>query len=212
LDKPAFFRDIGYEPHPGQQLVHDSRASRRVVACGVRFGKSVCAAMEGLAAAMEPSKRSCGWVVAPTYDLAQKVFREILFVASEKLEHRIVKVQEGAKLIVLRNAAGGLSEIRAKSADNAVSLLGEGLDWLICDEAARLRPDIWEAYLSQRLLDKRGWALLISTPKGRGFFYDLFRDGQGRDPAFESWNLPSATNPLLGLSLNADTVGSTTPR
>lgn len=27
---------------------------RRVVACGVRWGKTLCAAMEGLAAAMEP--------------------------------------------------------------------------------------------------------------------------------------------------------------
>jgi len=197
LDKARFFKDIGYEPHAGQQLVHDSRASRRVVACGVRWGKSVCAAMEGLAAAMEPAKRSCGWVVAPTYDLADKVFRELLFVASEKLQHRIVKVQEGAKKLVLRNAGGGLSEIRAKSADNPVSLLGEGLDWLIVDEAARLRPDIWEGYLSQRLLDKRGWALLISTPKGKGCFYDLFRAGQGRDSAFASWNMPSSSNPYL---------------
>jgi len=197
LDKTAFFADIGYKPHEGQLLIHNSLASRRVVACGVRFGKSVCAAMEGLAAAMEPAKRSCGWVVAPTYDLAQKVFREILFIATEKLPHRIVKVQEGAKLLVLRNTGGGLSEIRAKSADNPVSLLGEGLDWLICDEAARLRPDIWESFLSQRLLDKKGWALLISTPKGRGFFYDLFRDGQGRDPAFESWAMPSVVNPFL---------------
>lgn len=90
----------------------------------------------------------------------------------------------------------------AKSADNPVSLLpvsllGEGLDWVVVDEAARLRPDIWDSYLSQRLLDKKGWALFISTPKGRGFFYDLYRDGQGRDSAFESWSRPSITNPFL---------------
>lgn len=112
LNKAAFFADIGYEPHDGQKLIHNSHASRRVVACGVRFGKSVCAAMEGLAAAMEPAKRSCGWVVAPTYDLAQKVFREVVFVASEKLPNRIIKLQEGGKLLVLRNASGGESEIR----------------------------------------------------------------------------------------------------
>jgi len=71
------------------------------------------------------------------------------------------------------------------------------LDWLIVDEAARLKPTIWEGHLSQRLIDKRGWALLISTPRGKGYFYDLFRRGQGQDFDYASWNYPSWTNPYL---------------
>jgi hypothetical protein len=93
--------------------------------------------------------------------------------------------------------ASGTSEVRAKTADNPVSLLGEGLDWLIVDEASRLKPDIWQNHLSQRLIDKKGWALLISTPKGKGYFFELYRRGQGRDPAHRSWNYPSWTNPML---------------
>jgi hypothetical protein len=93
--------------------------------------------------------------------------------------------------------AGGLSEIRGKSADNPVSLLGEGLDWLIVDEASRLKPKIWESHLSQRLIDKHGWAMLISTPCGKNYFYDLYRRGQGDDGDFVSWNYPSRTNPHL---------------
>lgn len=201
LNKAAFFRDVGYTPHRGQIPIHASRAPRRIVVCGVRFGKSVCAAMEGLAAAMEPATRSMGWVVAPTYDLADKVFREIVYVAHDKLRSRVIKVQESAKVLHLRNTAGGVSEIRAKSADNPVSLLGEGLDWLVVDEAARLKPHIWEGYLSQRLIDKKGWALLISTPKGKGFFFDLFRAGQRGLAQFESWNCPSTTNPHLDADL-----------
>jgi hypothetical protein len=92
---------------------------------------------------------------------------------------------------------GGTSEIRGKSADNPVSLLGEGLDWVIIDEASRLKPAIWQGHLSQRLIDKNGWALLISTPKGKGYFYDLFRRGQGKDDEYRSWNYPSWTSPLL---------------
>lgn len=138
-----------------------------------------------------------GWVVAPTYDLADRVFREIVIRAAEHMPHRIVTLRESEKRLVLRNMAGGISEIRAKSADNPVSLLGEGLDWLIVDEAARLKPSIWQSYLSQRLIDKRGWALLISTPRGKGYFFDLWSRGQGKDSDFQSWNLPSWTNPLL---------------
>ena len=201
IDKRALFEDLGYEPHEGQREIHLSPHPRRIVACGVRWGKTLCAAMEGLAAALAPALRSIGWVCAPTYDLSERVFREIVIVAAEHLRHRIVSLKERDRRLVLRNLGGGLSEIRGKSADNPVSLLGEGLDWLIVDEAARLRPAVWESYLSPRLLDKRGWALLISTPCGKGYFYELFRRGQGKDPAFGSWNCPSWTNPLLNKEL-----------
>ena len=201
LDKAAFFRDLDYHPHPGQVPVHASTASRRVVACGVRWGKTRCAAMEGLAAAMEPAERSRGWVVAPTYDLADKVFREIELLATKYLRHRIVVLKENERRLVLLNLAGGLSEVRGKSADNPVSLLGEGLNWLIVDEAARLKPSVWQSHLSQRLLDHAGWALLISTPRGKSWYYDLFMRGQRGDPDHASWNAPSWTNPHLDAAL-----------
>lgn len=197
LNRQALFHDLGYEPHPGQWEIHKSRAPRRVVACGVRWGKTTCAAMEGLAAALEPQERSVGWVVAPTYDLADRVFRELQYTVARYLKHRVLSMRDHDRKILLRNMAGGISEIRGKSADNPVSLLGEGLDWLIVDEASRLKPTVWQSHLSQRLIDKEGWALLISTPKGKGYFYDLYRRGRGEDPAFRSWNYPSRTNPVL---------------
>ena len=110
-------------------------------------------------------------------------------------------MREGEKRMVLRNLAGGLSEIRGKSADNPVSLLGEGLDWLIADEASRLKPLVWQSHLSQRLIDKQGWALMISTPRGKGWFYDAFRRGQGNDPTYKSWNWPSWSNPILAAAV-----------
>lgn len=195
--KEALFEDLGYVPHAGQLEIHRSTAKRRIVACGVRWGKTTCAALEGLCAALEPKERSIGWVVAPTYDLADRVFREIQVFALEHLRHRVVTMKDSERRLVLRNLAGGLSEIRGKSADNPVSLLGEGLDWVIVDEAARLKPMIWQSFLSQRLIDKQGWALLISTPKGKGYFFDLFREGQRSDESVRSWNYPSWTNPML---------------
>jgi hypothetical protein len=198
LSKDALFRDLGYEPHAGQRAIHASKARYRVVACGTRFGKTLCAAMEAVAAAMQPAERSVGWIVGPTYDLADRVFREIEIVVLEHLRHRLIAKKESERRLILRNIAGGVSEIRAKSADNSDSLLGEGLDFVIVDEAARLKPRIWQSHLSQRLIDKQGWALLISTPHGRGWLYDLYRRGQdGSDPDCQSWNMPSWTNPLL---------------
>src|SRR5262245_42426426 len=201
IRKDVFFRDLGYEPHPGQREIHQADAPRRVVACGVRWGKTVCAAMEGLAAAVSPAQRSGGWICAPTYDLADRVFREIQLVATTRLRHRLITMREAERKVVLRNMGGGTSEIRAKSADNPVSLLGEGLDWLVIDEASRLRPVIWESHLSQRLIDRKGWLLAISTPKGKGWLHALWLRGQGKDPDYESWNFPSWTNPRLDKAL-----------
>ena len=198
LNKAGFFADMGYSPHPGQAAVHDSTALRRVCACGVRWGKTTAACMEGLAAAMEPKERSVGWVVAPTYDLCDRVFRELVHLSMEHLNHRIIMNRESDRILKLRNMSGGISEIRGKSADNATSLLGEGLDWLIVDEASRIKATIWESHLTQRLIDKQGWAMLISTPKGKGGCYNLWRLGRSRDDEdYESWNSPSWDNPML---------------
>ena len=197
LNRIELFRTLGYVPHPGQVEVHRSTAERRVVACGVRWGKSLCAAMEAIAAALAPCPYSVGWCVAPSYDLCDRIFREIQLAVFGKLRHRVISYRESDRRLLLRNMGGGVSEIRGKSADNPVSLLGEGLSWVIVDEAARLHPRIWEGYLSQRLLDRQGWALLISTPAGRGWFHTMYQRGQGDDAAFASWNNPTTSNPHI---------------
>ncbi len=197
LDKLALFRLLGYEPHPGQLDVHRSRAPRRVLACGVRWGKSTCAAMEAVAAILEPCEESRGWIVAPTYELTTRIFLQIQGALTGRLSHRIREINAREHRVVVCNLGGGVSEVRAKSADNAVSLLGEGLNWVIVDEAARMKAEIWESHLSLRLLDRNGWALLLSTPRGGGWFHQLFRRGQGTDPAYESWNEPTWANPAL---------------
>src|SRR5678816_2484260 len=148
LNKEALFNMLQYAPTPGQLEVHRSKAPRRVLACGVRWGKSTLAAHEAIAAAMIPADHSIGWCIGPTYDLSRRVFDTIVAVVARFLSHRIYSLREHEHRLILRNMGGGLSEIRCKSADSPVSLLGEGLNWVIVDEASRLKPLIWESYLS----------------------------------------------------------------
>lgn len=200
LDKFKIFRTIGYEPHAGQMPVHASRAPRRVLACGVRWGKSTCAAGEAVAAALQPSAPYTfrrGWVCAPTYDLADKVFREVALVFRSKLQPFVIRVSESDRVALVRNMGGGITELRGKTADNPVSLLGEGLDFLILDEAAQVKADTWNRFLSARLVDKKGWALLISSPTNKNWFFDAYRKGQKREHGFESWNSPTWANPVI---------------
>jgi hypothetical protein len=183
-------------------LVHASAARRRVLACGVRWGKSTCAAMEAVAALMEPREKALGWIVAPTYGLTKAIFERVRIVVLQRLSHRVVEDAEGDYRLTVTNLAGGQSVLQAKSADNSASLLGEAIDFVIVDEAARLKRMIWEQCISQRLIDRKGWALMISTPVGTNWFFTEYRRGQkGLDVDFESWRFPSVTNPHIDAEL-----------
>lgn len=202
LRKSQLFSAIGYVPHDGQVLVHRSKASRRVLACGVRWGKSTCAAMEAVAALFEPRASALGWTVAPTYAASKRIFDEVVNTVHTHLPRHVHDYNPREHRLVVVNFAGGLSTLRGKSADNPVSLLSEAIDFVIVDEAARMKPEIWQQHLMQRLVDRNGWALLLSTPSGRNWFHKLFKRGQnGRDRSFESWAQPSWMNPHVSREL-----------
>lgn len=202
LRKRELFAACGYRPHPGQQLVHASKASRRVLACGVRWGKSTGASMEAVAALFEPRERALGWIVGPTYGAARRVFDEVVRTVQQTFPHRIRRYDPREHVLTVVNLGGGHSTLRGKSADNPVSLLSEALDFVVVDEAARMDESIWQQHLSQRLVDRAGWALLLSTPRAINWFRRLYRRGQhGNDPDFESWSQPSWTNPHVSKEL-----------
>ncbi len=202
LDRDALFADLGYEPHPGQLLVHRSSARFRVLACGTRWGKSTCAGMEAVAAMVEPREAATGWLVAPTYDVCKRIYTRLCAVVTQHLSHRVVTISPREQKIVVTNLAGGFSELRCKSADHPVSLLGEALDFLVVDEAATMRNEVWEDHLAPRLIDRKGSALVISTPQGPGWFYEMYRRGRkNRDPECESWASPSSDNPHVSAAV-----------
>src|SRR5688572_13888787 len=141
--------------------------------------------MEVVAALLWPCESSHGWVIAPTLDLTLRIVDQVRRILHTHFVHRIEADDPRGEKIVVRNLGGGVSTINAKSADNPISLLGEGLDWLVVDEAAKLRDTVWPNYLSARLLDKGGWALFLSTPNGKNWFHGLFKRGQNqRDPDY----------------------------
>lgn len=204
ISKPDLFESFGYKPHPGQILVHRSLAPRRVLACGVRWGKSSCAVMEACAALLQPRDACLGWTVAPTRELARLVFERTAMAMQRRFQHRVKLFSPRDQRLVVVNFGGGLSVLEGKTADNPTSLLGESLDFCIVDEAARMPELVWTEHLSQRLIDRRGWALFLSTPRGCDWFYRLFRRGQNQlDASFESWCSPSWDNPMLDRELIA---------
>ena len=72
------------------------------------------------------------------------------------------------------------------------------LDFLVLDEADFVARRVWEEVLRPALADRKGRALIVSTPNVEGgWFHDMVRKGEEGDPEVRSWCLPSWTNPHL---------------
>lgn len=198
--KDHWFALTGYTPHPAQTAVHASDGRFIVCICGRRFGKSLLAAKEAEAILMRPNKRV--WIVAPTYVLTDKVFREIYktLVVEKKLDPRaIIKKSESERIIKL---AWG-SEVVGKSAENPDSLLGESVDYLIFDECAKVKKRVWEKYLRPTLTDRNGRALFITTPEGTNWLYRLYKRGMSKHAKSADWRgflFPTSSNPHISAS------------
>ena len=202
--KQQWFDFVDYTPHTGQLLLHNPPkgeyhpktnpdGTRFIVACcGRRFGKSYSAAREAEVVVTLANK--VVWIVAPTYNTSEKIFRlvydELVIQKGYKPSHYSHKEQ-----ILKFNWAGGQSIICGKSAEHPSSLIGEGCDLVIMDEASKI-PNlkrIWEMYIRPTLSDKKGRAIFISTPDGYGTFYELYLRGKTQD-GWYSFNSPSWDN------------------
>lgn len=200
IDKKILFDMLGYKPHKGQQLVHDSTAKYRVPTCGRRWGKSQVAGHEFTAAMFIPDTR--WWIVGPTYALAEKEFRVVhddLFLNLGKKHPSLIqkcKKQYNVNQGNMRIEMPWNTILEAKSAEKKDGLVGEGLDGIIFSEAALHSADTWNMYLQPALTDKDGWAIFPSTPRGYNWYYGLWRLGQ-EVAGYESWRFPSWENPYV---------------
>lgn len=180
--------ELNYKPHDNQKLFHSSKARWRILACGRRWGKTQCAVAEGIKLSLkEPKQR--GWIVAPTYPLSQEDWRTLKEIAPTSVLKTEYKAER--KFVFVNN-----SEIEFRSADNEAAMRGAGLNFAILDEAARIKEDSWNA-LRPALSDKQGKGIFISTSKGKNWFYRLYLLGKKKTQGYESWRLPSNTNPYF---------------
>ena len=182
----------GYEPHKGQLEIHECDKRFRVVIAGRRWGKSLCASKEIEKRMMKPDQMI--WVVAPNYELSDKVFKMVWKNLIIKNQVPMRRKSERDRFMVTEWG----SELHGKSADSPDSCLGEGVDFMVADEFVRFKRSVWEEYLLPTLSDKKGSFLGISTPKGYNWAYDLYI--RGKSPQYLDWKSfksPSWVNPIM---------------
>ena len=196
IDKAAFFRRIGYDPHPQQLLYHTSKARFRLPNCGRRFGKSTMAARDLEPKLFLPDRLY--WIVAPTYDLGEKEFRVVwhdLIVKQQLGRDKTIKRAYSKKQGNMFIQFPWNTRVEVRSADHPENLVGDALDWVIMSEAAKHNPDTWERFIRPALADRRGGADFPTTPEGYNWLYKLWMYGQDNTiPEYESWRFPSWAN------------------
>jgi|SRR3990172_4159421 len=172
LDKIRLLKDLDLQTNDFQDEVNSSNARFKIVRAARRIGKSYVAAKDVLADVLTPNTR--GWIVGPSYDLAEKEFRYILdflMRAHKKIGlPKPIKVRDNAKAGELYIEMPWGAEVHGKSADRPLSLVGEENDWIILSEAAQHNGDTWFRYLRPTLSTRLGRAIFPTTPDLTGLW------------------------------------------
>jgi hypothetical protein len=164
--------------HPKQhELITalDTNPNLRFVvgACGTKFGKTYGTTIAMVKYAWT-SRNSLNWWVAPTYAQSKMAFAMIKRLLPEGT---FDPYQADMKIVIKTPAGEEYSTIEFKSGDNPDSLRGFGVHFFVMDEAARCPYESFVSLLTTTT-QTRGKGFVISTPKGRGWFYDVYQKGE----------------------------------
>lgn len=193
---------LRFDLHPAQLEIFKSNARYKVVAAGRRFGKSHLAAVTLLLAALEDTNEAGYdisnkevYYVAPTFEQAKKIMWPKLKELGKMVKEGgiIESTIENTAVATLINGR----RISIKGADRPDSLRGIGLSYVVLDEYAFMKPDVWSVIIRPALADVEGSALFIGTPDGKNHFYDIFNYAKTHSPIWEAWQFESLANPTL---------------
>jgi predicted phage terminase large subunit-like protein len=175
---------------PWQQEVFNDTTRFKVIAAGRRTGKSRLAAWMLIIRGLQ-ADRGHVFYVAPTQGQARDIMWQVLMelghsvIASSHVNNLQIKLVNGATIAL-------------KGADRPETMRGVSLRFLVMDEYADMKPEVWEQILRPALADQKGDALFIGTPMGRNHFYELYTYAcMSEDESFKGYHFTSYDNPLL---------------
>lgn len=178
--------------HEGQRKVVREAKRWNTLRCGRRFGKTLL----GEQLILQPSLRGlpAAWF-APSYKMLSEVWRDLLHTLAP-MSH-LLKVDKAERRITM--PGGGFIDFWSLDSENTVR--GRKYARAIIDEAAYVRAleDVWFRVVRPTLTDYRGDAWFMSTPKEAHDFFNgvLFAKGQQKGGAWQSWSMPTVSNPHI---------------
>ena len=181
----------GYKPHPKQREIHNSinqsDAKYFVLNIGRQFGKTMLCINQMLYWAINKPGSTIAWV-SPIYKQSKKVFDELERATASSGLFEFNRSDLTVK--------GFGSTIMFFSGERPDNIRGNTFDYLIIDEMAFTRPELWSEVLSATVLVKGKKVVFISTPKGKNHFYQLYLQ-QNYDDRYKSFHFTSYDNPMI---------------
>jgi phage terminase large subunit len=170
---------LAYTPREQQSQLHSDPTRFKICVSHRRWGKSVYAITELLTKALNiKTERNDGrfMYLAPYYRQAKQVAWDYLCYYTRNLPG--TKINHTELRVDLING----SRIRlAGAGDDPDALRGIFLDGIILDEYADMSPRVWSEIIRPALVDRKGWAIFIGTPKGKNHFWQLYEDAPNDD-------------------------------
>lgn len=179
--------------HEAQRLVVDDQHRVVVAAMGSKWGKTYGMSNWLLREAWN-RYQSVNWWCGPTFKQS-KIALNLITQLLPPDRFRISKTDLVVEL--LRGNGQPHSRLEFRSGDRPESLRGEGVHAAVVDEAGYWGYDSYVSVWTT-LSRTRGKLRVISTPKGRNFFFDEWMKGQSDDfPEFASYQCPTWDNPFV---------------
>lgn len=185
-----------------QLIIHNHPARFKFVAAGRRFGKTYLAAMECVLQALATHNifgdelDSSSEVVYFGVDREQAK-RNVWNLLKEFAKPFTVHIRENDYVITVNN---GISDcrIRLLGMDAPDKARGLKIRYAVLDEYADHPAEAWDEIIRPALMDSRGSALFIGTPKGKNHSYNMYLYAEsGEDPEWAAFNFRSHDNSTL---------------
>jgi phage terminase large subunit len=157
----------------------------------VSAGKTVACVADLVLEALHTKKQDARYAyVAPQFNQAKDV--AWLYVKRLTADIPGVQLNESELRADFPNGA----RVRLYGADNPDRLRGLYLDGCLLDEFADMRPSVWGEVIRPMLMDRKGWAAFIGTPKGRNSFFQVY-DRAKVDPEWFALLLRASESGLI---------------
>lgn len=182
-----------FTPHNGQRKVIDGFADSQhkfgCVVTGRQYGKSLLGQNLLIYWLLKEPRQKGAWI-SPIYNQAKKVFQEL-----SDASHKIIESKNKADLTI--KFMNG-STIQFLSAERPDSIRGFSFNYIVVDEAAFVKEAAMTEAILPTLTAIGKKCLMISTPKGRNWFYNTYLRGVSDDyPSYTSFTGTSFDSPYI---------------
>lgn len=181
----------GYKPHDNQRHIHDAinhgHEKYYALNIGRQFGKTLLGINQLLYWAINDRGCQIAWVT-PVYKQGKKVFAELERATKNSGLFEFNKSD-------LRVTGFG-SSIEFFSGERPDNIRGNTFDYMVVDEMAFTRPELWDEVLSATVMVKGRKVIFISTPKGKNHFHRLCMQ-PNYDERYAYFHFTSYDNPMI---------------